>query len=441
MSPAARSFATAGARQGRRRSRHTAERERRVSAAAAEAAEDDPAFAADAVKSAASQLFEGIQTAWAADDRATLHRLVAPTLAREWDRRLDDFARRGWRNRVETLGEPRVEYVGLDATAERVVVRIEAKLRDYVEDAWGNHMHRAGRLGEIVKVREFWTLTRRNGGWLLTSIEQGAEGVHALEEKLIATPWSDDQSLRDEALIEGATADTAPNISELAKVDYGGDAHGAALDLSLADGRFAPEVLEIAIRRAADAWAAAIDGDAAALRRVATATAAHAMLHPDGDRTRLVVRGPRVDRIRITAVERARAPADDDGGDTHHRPPVSAGSRHHGDPGRQSLTGGQVHRALDVRAHRVRPAALADLRRRLGVREPKLPPPRDPAQGQHPDGQVPVRHRRSDRGQRDRLPAGGQPRGLAHQRPEHVRGGEVRVDSVSRSPIASPTTR
>ncbi len=43
--------------------------------------------------------------------------------------------------------------------------------------------------------------------WILTSIEQGAEGRHALDEQLVAAPWSDDQTLRDEALVEGAVAD------------------------------------------------------------------------------------------------------------------------------------------------------------------------------------------------------------------------------------------
>ena len=48
----------------------------------------------------------------------------------EWDRRLDDFDRRGWRNRVQMLGEPNVELVGLstrgDPATDNVVVRIEA---------------------------------------------------------------------------------------------------------------------------------------------------------------------------------------------------------------------------------------------------------------------------------------------------------------------------
>ncbi len=57
---------------------------------------------------------------------------------REWDRRLDDFQRRGWRNRVEPLGEPTVQYVSLvhrgTPGEDRVVVRIEARLRTIVVD-------------------------------------------------------------------------------------------------------------------------------------------------------------------------------------------------------------------------------------------------------------------------------------------------------------------
>ncbi|MDX6343562.1 MAG: hypothetical protein QOH87_3700, partial [Trebonia sp.] len=317
FAPGASSFATARRGQGRTARRRVAERQRRVERAAAEAAEDDPAFAPDVVKPAAIRLFEDIQTAWDAGDRATLNRLVAGGLAREWERRLDDFDRRGWRNRVELLGEPTVEYVGLThrghAQTDTVVVRIEAKLRDYVEDRVGQHVKRTGRLTETTSTREFWTLTQRDGRWILASIEQGAEGEHALAAKLVPTPWSDDQALRDEAMTEAAVEDAVPsgtNLAELADLDFAGDAHAAALDLSLADGRFAPDLLEIAARRAVQAWAAAIDGEDAALRRIASAGAVQQLLHPGdpGGRTRLVVRGPEVKTIRIAGLDAAAQP-------------------------------------------------------------------------------------------------------------------------------------
>ncbi len=293
---------------GRGQRRRTARRARRVELAAAEAAEEDPAFASDEVKPAAARLFLEIQRAWDNADRPTLHRLVAPELLTEWERRLDDFAHRGWRNRVRPLGQPHIEYVGINHrgdAGDTVTVRVEARLEDYVVDRFGNHITRRGHMTRTTRIREFWTLMRRDQHWMLASVEQGAEGVHALEEQIVATPWSDDQSLRDEALVENAVADAVPNVAEIATVDFDGTAHAQALDLSVADGRFAPDVLEVAVRRAAQAWATAVDGDDGPLHEIADPLAVRELLHP-GDpygKTRLVVRGPEVNRIRITHLD------------------------------------------------------------------------------------------------------------------------------------------
>ena len=317
VAPRARGFWSAQESSGRPARGRVAERERRVELAAAEAAEDDPAFAPDVVRPAASDLFRQIQSAWDANDRARLGQLVAPELLTEWERRLNDFERRGWRNRVQLLGVPKIEYVGLahrgDPGLDRVVVRIEARLRDYVEDRGGSHIKRRGRLGETTLVREFWTLGKRNGRWVLSSIEQGAEGEHALEEQIVATPWSDERTMRDEALIEGAVAEAVPEgtaVADVADLQFEGDARAAALDLSLADGRFAPDVLEVAVRRAVAAWAEAVDGDDARLRAIAHEQAARELLHP-GDpsgKTRVVVRGPKVKAMRIVALDAGAQP-------------------------------------------------------------------------------------------------------------------------------------
>lgn len=310
---------------GRAARRSVARRERSVELAAAEAAQDDPSFAPASVRAAATALFAQIQSAWDAGDRGRLTQLVAPALLAEWERRLDDFERKGWRNRVQPLEPPKIEYVGLthrgDRQGDRVVVRIEARLRDYVQDSHGNRIKRSGRVTEMVRTREFWTLGKpppdRSGAarldWMLLSIEQGSEGQHELEQELVASPWSDERSMRDQALVEGAVADAVPegtDIAGLADLDFEGDARAAALDLSLADGRFAPDVLEVAARRAVAAWAQAVDGDDADLYAIASPQAAGQLLHP-GDpsrRTRLVVRGPRIERIRIEALDAAATP-------------------------------------------------------------------------------------------------------------------------------------
>jgi predicted lipid-binding transport protein (Tim44 family) len=307
-------------RQGRAHRRESHKRERRVELAAAEAEDENPIFGPAAVREAGAQLFADIQSAWSADNRMTLRGLITPELLTEWERRLDDFERKGWRNIVEPSGPPKVEYIGLvrrergHEDLDRVVIRIEAKLRDYVVDSSGQRIKREGAFTESVRMREYWTLERRGEHWVLASIESGAEGEHSLQDKIVQTHWSDEQSMRDEALVEGAVAQSTPDgfkVAELAELQFTGDAHAAALDLSLADGRFAPDILEVAARRAVAAWADAVDGPDTELRKAATPDAVKELLHP-GDssgRTRLVVRGVQVQRIRVVGLDAQAEPA------------------------------------------------------------------------------------------------------------------------------------
>jgi predicted lipid-binding transport protein (Tim44 family) len=294
------------------------ERDERVRTATAEAAEDDAYFASDELERHAIALFRAAQMAWDARDRAALAKLVGPDLLVEWNRRLDDFDRKGWHNRVEVIGNPAVLYVGItnreDDTEDRAVVRIQTRLRTYVLDSDGDKIMRTGEKDEFVTLVEYWTLARRDGAWMVQSIEQKAEGDHHLEEEIVASPWSDDQRLQDEAVTELAVADALPGgftTADLAEVGFDGDARAHALDLSVADGRFAPDVLEAAARRAVGAWAEAVDGDDADLEQVASPEAVGELLYGgDASRsTRLVVRGPRVKRIQIAAVQVEQLPA------------------------------------------------------------------------------------------------------------------------------------
>lgn len=297
----------------RRRRQH---REAQVRLAAAEAAEDDPLFGPDVVVPAAADLFTAVQTAWDARDRATLASLCGADLIVEWERRLDDFERRGWYNRVKLTQPCKVEYLGLvnrEGTDEdRVVVRVTAAMEDWVETKSGATMFHEGKSSASTTLEEYWTLAQRDGRWYLLSIEQDAEGRHNLDSELVASPWSDAR-IADTARVELAAGEAAPadvKTAEIADLDFDGDARAAALDLSLADGRFAPDVLEIAARRAVAAWAEAVDGPDINLKAIATPEAVEALLHPgdSGASTRLVVRGPQIRQIRITALDAAQDP-------------------------------------------------------------------------------------------------------------------------------------
>jgi predicted lipid-binding transport protein (Tim44 family) len=294
------------------------DRVKQVQMASYEAAEDDAWFAHEAVVSEATALFNEVQAAWDADDRDRLSTLVGRDLMIEWERRLKDFSSRGWHNRVEVLDGPHIEYVGLvnrdDDRDDRVVVRIEATLRDYVQTRQGRRLNHNGSDTDRTTLCEYWTLARAGDQWMCVSIEQRAEGDHHLDGEIVASPWSDTQALRDEALVEGAVAAKVPegfSTADIATVDFDGDARQEALDLSLADGRFAPDVLEAAVRRAVKGWVEAIDGEDAPLLEVATPDAVHALLHGGdaSERTRVVVRGPVVERVAIAGVDAKAEPA------------------------------------------------------------------------------------------------------------------------------------
>jgi predicted lipid-binding transport protein (Tim44 family) len=298
--------------------RKVRERHQRVRTASAEAAEDDAYFEASEFEAHTRGLFVACQEAWDSRDRERLARLVGPDLLVEWGRRLDDFERKGWHNRVSVSAPPKIEYVGLvnreDDDEDRAVARITASLKAYVLDRSGRKVMRKKEEDEDITLCEYWTLARRNGAWTVVSIEQQAEGDHHLDSEIVASPWSDTTRLRDESLIELAVADGLPpgfTTADLAEVDFDGDARARALDLSLADARFAPDVLEAAARRAVAAWAEAVDGSDAALAVVAAPGAIAELLYggDESRKTRLVVRGAGVRRIRIAGVDVGSEPA------------------------------------------------------------------------------------------------------------------------------------
>ena len=299
------------------RKRRRQARAETVELAAEEAAADDPVFSPEAVKEAALQLHADITAAWNDRDAKTLARLLGQDLLVEWKRRLADYRRKRWHNVSVVLAEPTVDYVGLVNRAEeaedRVVVHIDAHLHDVVYNRHGHEITRNedDNADGLITQSEYWTLARRNGGWILVSIEQDQEGGHHLTDTIVASPWADHR-LHDEAVTERAVAAAVADeeVRQIADVDFDGDARTAALDMASIDGRFAPDVLEAAARRALVAWTEAVDGDDTALEAIAGPGVAAELLHP-GDptrRSRLVVRGLRLRALRITGVEAGADP-------------------------------------------------------------------------------------------------------------------------------------
>ena len=116
--------------------------------AAAEAAEDDPASPPTRSSPPPAQLFLEVQAAWDADDRVASADWWRRNCSREWERRLDDFERRGWRNRVEPLEHAAGRLRG--AATRRATTQwtaswcgSSARLRDYMSRTLGQRDPRA----------------------------------------------------------------------------------------------------------------------------------------------------------------------------------------------------------------------------------------------------------------------------------------------------------
>ena len=113
-------------------------------------------FDAELVQDRAAALFVAIQRAWSANAIEDLRRWVGPELMVEWESRLADFRRKGWRNLVEVLDGPEVHYVGVTNRAghseDRAVVQLTARMRDVVVEAAARAAPRGRRGGPHQRV-------------------------------------------------------------------------------------------------------------------------------------------------------------------------------------------------------------------------------------------------------------------------------------------------
>ena len=150
-------------------------RERAVAAAAVRIG--DPTFAAEDVRATAEALFRGSWLAWEARDDAHLAELMFPELA-DW---FSQGMQRHHRHRaVRSVRE--IAYLslvkGVVESEDRVVVRIRAKVGDWVQ-LDGEEESKATTM-----LVQWWTLAKRNGNWAAWRIEEANAGAYHLKEPL-----------------------------------------------------------------------------------------------------------------------------------------------------------------------------------------------------------------------------------------------------------------
>ncbi|MFD7906407.1 TIM44-like domain-containing protein [Kitasatospora sp. NPDC059747] len=235
------------------------ERAAHVSARVDAIADTDATFDRAALEQRAVWLYESAQRAWTGHDLATLQRILSPVLYGKWAEELQDYAARGEVNVVEIVAGPAVELVDVANRAgevnDTVTFRITATLHDYVRRADGGQ---GVRKDGSTRPVEYWTLRKNAAGeWIVSSLEQAAEGAHHLSAAIETDGW-DQKDVARQAVLEvaGKTSLTgAGDILSLTNISWTTDADTAAGDLSVLDARFDRAVLEVAVERFLEEWA------------------------------------------------------------------------------------------------------------------------------------------------------------------------------------------
>ncbi|MEV7027961.1 Tim44-like domain-containing protein, partial [Kitasatospora sp. NPDC093558] len=221
-------------------------------------ADTDATFERAALERRAVWLYETAQRAWTEHDLATLQRILSPVLYGKWAEELHDYASRGEANVVEIVSGPVVELVDVANRAgevnDTVTFRITATLHDYVRRGDGGQ---AVRKDGSTRPVEYWTLRKNAAGeWIVSSLEQAAEGAHHLSAAIETDGW-DQKEVAREAVLEVAGKTSVTGVSDilsLTNISWSTDADSAAGDLSVLDARFDRSVLEVAVERFLEEW-------------------------------------------------------------------------------------------------------------------------------------------------------------------------------------------
>jgi hypothetical protein len=285
------------AQQGLRfRGGRMAKRERAVVAAVAEV---DPDFALDPaeLRRFAVERIAAQREAWRAGDFATIAELLHQTYRYEPGRYTIDYeedpvARVQWAVRAGD-DEPWRIVLFVSVQLHRRATSRRVALHDLGADEW-----------DLVGV--WWTLVRDGDSWRLARVEEQERGLHYRKDPLPNAPR--DAELRDEATVEVATGDGAAAAAVATLTEADGPVRSRLLDLSLVDGRFAPDAIAACVGEIARAWEAATeDGERAGLGRWSAPDVVDDLCHPTPNGVRRV-RNLAVEQVRIAALDAAHEP-------------------------------------------------------------------------------------------------------------------------------------
>jgi hypothetical protein len=147
----------------------------------------------------------------------------------------------------------------------------------------------------------WWTLVADGDGWTIAQVEPDDRGSHYHRDRLPNAPRDDDW--RDEATIALAGADraSATGVAQLGEADE--PVRVRLLDLSLLDGRYAPDAIVACVGEIVRAWEGATEREERAeLERWSSEDALHQLCRPTPNGMRRV-RNLELRGVRITALD------------------------------------------------------------------------------------------------------------------------------------------
>lgn len=281
-------------------------RARSAERVAAEAALDDPVFAPERVRESVAEILAQAGSVWRGTEGDGFQHRRDCQLIGSWARGLEQIAGSGLR----LARDPSVWIIGVvnrETEAEdRVVVRVGIVLR---RDPHARTMEGDGTVlaTRTVELEQRWTLTRHADNWYLVSVDGDPLTGSALSLPLISSPVADENRIRELALREMSRDDTTPDPGALIDRDEVGASQ--LLDLSVADGRFSPTLIEATLRHLIEAWETASGGSERPLRELASRRGAESLLHPGGRRMRRVIQDASLERWEVVEIDADHKPS------------------------------------------------------------------------------------------------------------------------------------
>jgi len=150
----------------------------------------DPKWSTEALRRRVRDVFFAVERSWIERDPAVGEPFMAQQLAASQRLRIEGLVRQ---HRVHQLENPLIEdldFVAIDDAAPTVTALLDMSLVETILDDTSGALV-AGRAGEKVRRRQYWTFDWQDNGWVLADVEQPDAGARHLNAPLVGGDFAE----------------------------------------------------------------------------------------------------------------------------------------------------------------------------------------------------------------------------------------------------------